>query len=179
MRLPLNRRHKCFLYLSLFLLVFGSTLLIVFNPLLEFIVDKSMVVAPGNKAFREWRKTRPLPMNVYFFNWTNPEDVYTPGVKAKFEEVGPYSFFHVREKVNVTFNDNNKTVTYQHFLSYVDDENSKGNLSDVITTVDMVAWVSFRKLRFGQKLHWIFGKLINSIPKINFKKFCRCVHWNF
>ncbi|KAF5307095.1 hypothetical protein FQR65_LT07154 [Abscondita terminalis] len=99
----------------------------------------SLTLSANSRSFKEWQITRPLTMDLYFFNWTNPEDIYDPNIKPRFVEVGPYRLSHIREKVNITWNDHNDTITYKQLLSYYLDENSPGNLSDVITTIDMVA----------------------------------------
>ncbi|KAB0794887.1 hypothetical protein PPYR_11726 [Photinus pyralis] len=134
----INMWNKILLTFGVTLIVVGLVLLFCFSSLVTLILNNSLTLSANSKAFEEWRKTRPIPMDMYFFNWTNPDDIYNPDIKPNFEEVGPYKLFHVREKVNITWNDND-TVTYKHLLSYYYDDNSPSNLSDVITTIDMVA----------------------------------------
>lgn len=58
------------------------------------------------------------------------------------EELGPYRFRETREKVNITWNEHNSTVSYR--LKRVwnfDEENSNGSLNDTITTLNVVAAV--------------------------------------
>lgn len=85
------------------------------------------------------------------FNWTNPEDIKNPLVKPKFEEVGPYRFKEVKEKINITWHEN-QTVSYKtkHFY-YFDAENSVRNLSDVITIVNMVPLVSIITIEYDNQ----------------------------
>lgn len=82
----------------------------------------------------------PLYLDVYFFNWTNPEDFLHESTKPIMMEVGPYRFQEVRDKKNITFNDHNSTVTYRTISAFYFDENgSNGTLDDVITQLNIVA----------------------------------------
>lgn len=82
-------------------------------------------------------------LEVYFFNWTNPDDVKTKnGTKPHFVEMGPYTFSEVHERVNLVWNANN-TVTYEqrrtwHFVP----ELSKGTLDDQVTNLNVITLVS-------------------------------------
>lgn len=54
-----------------------------------------MPLTPSSKAFEVWNDTSSLPpmyFKIRFFNWTNPEELKTPGKKPNLEEVGPYVF---------------------------------------------------------------------------------------
>lgn len=86
-------------------------------------------------------------MDIYLFNWTNPLDYNNHSIKPNFEEVGPYRFQEIPQKVNVTWHDNNSTVSYRKQSRYffVADQ-SKGKLEDVITSVNVIALVSFFSL---------------------------------
>ncbi|KAF5278409.1 hypothetical protein FQA39_LY05898 [Lamprigera yunnana] len=135
----LNRCNKSLLYVGATLIIFGLILIFSFSAIINYVVNLSLTLSENSASFEGWQKTRPLQMNLYLFNWTNPEDINDPNIKPKFVEVGPYRLNHVREKVNITWNTHNDTITYKQLLSYYYDENSPGNLSDVITTIDMVA----------------------------------------
>lgn len=81
----------------------------------------------------------PLYLDVYFFNWTNPEDFLDETTKPIMKEIGPYRFREVRDKKNITFNDNS-TVSYRTVSTfYFDENNSNGTLDDVITQLNIVA----------------------------------------
>lgn len=83
----------------------------------------------------------PLGFDIYFFNWTNPEDIYNANVKPKFQEVGPYKFTMVIERVNVSWGPNN-SVSYENQKTFYVDPDSPRKLTDVITTINVVALVS-------------------------------------
>jgi scavenger receptor class B, member 1 len=79
-------------------------------------------------------------MDIYLFNWTNPDEIKNKSSKPNFHELGPYRFREFPDKMNVTFNDNNATVSYRKFSHFFfDPEGSNGSLSDLCTTVNMVA----------------------------------------
>lgn len=56
------------------------------------------------------------------------------------KEIGPYRFREIRDKKNITFNDDNSTVSYRTISTFFFDENgSNGTLNDVITQLNIVA----------------------------------------
>lgn len=82
----------------------------------------------------------PLYLDVYFFNWTNAEDLLDESKKPIMKEVGPYRFREIRDKKNITFNDHNSTVSYRTMSTfYFDEKGSNGALDDVITQLNIVA----------------------------------------
>ncbi|KAG8256132.1 hypothetical protein J6590_076016 [Homalodisca vitripennis] len=88
-----------------------------------------------------WAET-PIPMyfKIYMFNWTNPSTSLHGPDKPAFTQLGPYVFTEHHSKKNVTYNDNNDTITYLnqkqwHFIP----EMSNGTLSDKVTNLNVVA----------------------------------------
>lgn len=132
--------NKCLLFTGISLTCIGSLLLIYTTAIFDFIIGVGMSVTPTSAAFRGWQKTQPLNFDIYFFNWTNPEDIYNASVKPKFQEVGPYKFKMVVERVNVTWHENN-TVTYMTAKHFYWDDDSPRKLNDTITTLNIVALV--------------------------------------
>lgn len=81
----------------------------------------------------------PLYLDVYFFNWTNPEDFLDETKKPVLNEIGPYRFREIRDKEKIVFNDNS-TVSYRTKSTfYFDEVGSNGTLDDVITQLNIVA----------------------------------------
>lgn len=99
------------------------------------------MLGPNSKSFEEWKKPSvPLYLDVYFFNWTNPEDFLDETTKPLMKEIGPYRFREIRDKKIVAFNSQNSTVTYRTFSTFFfDRDGSNGTLDDVITQLNMVA----------------------------------------
>jgi scavenger receptor class B, member 1 len=110
-------------------------------------------------------------MDIYLFNWTNPDEIKNLSKKPKFQQLGPYRFREQPDKTNVKFDENNFVISYRKLSGFeFDAEGSNGSLSDVWTTVNMVAigagnygkdfgyWkqkltISAALTTFGQKLH--------------------------
>ncbi|KAL1139975.1 hypothetical protein AAG570_006952 [Ranatra chinensis] len=99
-----------------------------------------MALSGTSKSFVLWKET-PLPMyiDLYMFNWTNPEKTLKEGAKPHFEEIGPYVFTEEHTKVNIVWNKNGtvsfKQVRKWNFVPHL----SVGNLYDKITNINVVA----------------------------------------
>ncbi|XP_019874051.1 protein peste isoform X2 [Aethina tumida] len=151
-----NMRKRRRLWLTIIQLIVGikfigagTLLYFKFEDVYEMMLRKGLEINPTSKAFNVWKKNDPpLIMNVYLFNWTNPEDLRVPGTKPILQEIGPYRFKEVKEKTNISFDDVSHTVSYRHRKSYYfDAENSDRNLSDVITTLNPVPLTAAFKSR--------------------------------
>lgn len=129
--------------ISSLLFFLGFTLFFTAELIFNIIVQHNLVLKPNSYVFDIWRKT-PLPvkMDFYFFNWTNPEDIYDNDIKPNFEQVGPYRFLEDKEKVNIKWNQNDSVTFNQLRYWYFDEENSPSNLTDIITTINVVSLVS-------------------------------------
>ncbi len=64
------------------------------------IVLQQLALSANSKSYSLWEVT-PIPMHIefYFFNWTNPKDLYHPGSKPYLQEVGPYVFRYAMHSV--------------------------------------------------------------------------------
>lgn len=101
-------------------------------------------MSPTFEGYAGWQKpSLKLYMDIYLFNWTNPEDFLNHSTKPIFEEIGPFRFREYPEKINITWNDHNSTVSYRQISTfYFDEEGSKASLDDMITSVNLVSTVS-------------------------------------
>lgn len=114
---------------------------------IAFSLDRSTMqqleLRPGTLYHKLWTEPpQPIYMDIYFFNWTNPLDYKNHSVKPQFDEIGPYRFQEIPQKVNVTWHDGNATVSYRKQSRYFFvPEQSKGRLDDVITSVNVIALV--------------------------------------
>lgn len=99
-------------------------------------------MSPESFKFTKWAdNTVPIITNIYFFNWTNPEEILDKNSKPKFEEVGPYTFIETRYKENVSWNENGTITFRQRRLWHFDKTRSVRQLTDRITTINAVALV--------------------------------------
>ncbi|KAH8378294.1 hypothetical protein KR093_010581 [Drosophila rubida] len=114
----------------------GLVYLINMEQLQRKTMEWLMVLKPNTMLTNLWQHpSLPMTAYVYIFNWTNSEEVNNPLVKPRFEEIGPYTFTESIQKLNVTWNPENSTVSYlrKSRFTFVP-ELSKGNLSDVMVT---------------------------------------------
>lgn len=112
-------------------------------------------MSPNSKTFELW-KTPPIPlyMDIYFFNWTNPEDFTNHSTKPILKEVGPYRFREYPDKVNINWHPHNSSVSFMKKSDfYFDAEGSAGQMDDVITTLNIVALSAAAK-----SYHWDYIK---------------------
>ncbi|KOC69025.1 Protein croquemort [Habropoda laboriosa] len=111
-----------------------------------------MSLSPTSKAFGVWNDSSSLPpmyLKIYFFNWTNPEELTTRGKKPNLVELGPYVFREIRQKANVAFHPENHTVSYfSRRWWYFEPELTNGSLSDPITQLNTVAISAKHKVRY-------------------------------
>ncbi|KAF5278410.1 hypothetical protein FQA39_LY05899 [Lamprigera yunnana] len=132
-------------------LAFTSGLIIIFlkSWFFEIITASVIVLRPNSFLESVWRKTPiQVPTSLYLFNWTNPKDIHNFNIKPKFEEVGPYVFNQDLEKSDIVWNDNNDTVTYtQHRKFSYDVQNPNGNLSDEITSINVISMLTSHYIR--------------------------------
>lgn len=137
-----SSRNRWFLFTGILLTTSGLVLLLSSTSIYEFAIRTAISLDPSSKAFRGWSKTDLLTMDFYFFNWTNPEQINIPGVKPKFEEVGPFRFKFDIERINVTWHENG-SMSYQTVKRYYHyEKESPMNLSEMITTINIVSLVS-------------------------------------
>lgn len=109
------------------------------------LIFQEMSLHPSSKIYSRWEKSNfTRYLDLYLFNWTNPEDFYNHSTKPILQEIGPFRFHEKQRKVNITWNDHNSTVSYKLLSNYYFDEEASGaSLDENITTVNLVAVVSF------------------------------------
>ncbi|XP_045204924.1 lysosome membrane protein 2-like [Mercenaria mercenaria] len=79
----------------------------------------------------------PIKFQIWVWNLTNPDEVKKGG-KPSLVQSGPYTYTENRQKVNITYHDNNNTVTYRENKYYTfDRDNSVGPETNKFTTVNI------------------------------------------
>lgn len=102
-----------------------------------------MALAPDTRVYENW-KTPPmeLHLDIYLYNWTNPEEFGNLSSKPILQQLGPYRFIDKPDKVNISWHPANSSVTYRRrSFYYFDAAGSAGSLDDEITTLNAVALV--------------------------------------
>lgn len=120
------------------------TPLVIFNvdQYLIFDISQQLVLKPGSKSYGFWTEPpQPLYLDIYLWNWTNPHDIRNKSIKPNFVQIGPFRFQEYPSKTNVNFHDN-ATVSYRKSSKYFFvPEDSKGQLDDVITSLNVISLV--------------------------------------
>ncbi|KAL1463325.1 hypothetical protein WDU94_015085 [Cyamophila willieti] len=142
----MSNRRTGVLALGLTIMVLGSLMLLMnleITPLPSFfqlILQRELALSSSSRSFNIWRSNPvPIYLDIYLFNWTNPDEILDGDTKPKFVEMGPYRFHENKEVVQIQFHDNG-TVSYkQERRWYFDSDYSDGTLDDNVTTLNAVA----------------------------------------
>lgn len=123
------------------LLVVGSLVFQhFFARVFASMLDKRLMLVPGSKTLESF-KSPPVPimMQFWLFNVTNSEAVLE-GALPVLQQVGPYTYEEKQLKFNLSFNDEEGTVTYRQKKTFFwrPDLSPGVSLSDRITTVNAV-----------------------------------------
>uniref|UniRef100_A0A0A1WNN1 Protein croquemort n=1 Tax=Zeugodacus cucurbitae TaxID=28588 RepID=A0A0A1WNN1_ZEUCU len=120
---------------------FGVLCGMFWEQIFNSIMEKEMTLRPNSQVYDKWKNPPlALSLDVYFFNWTNPEDFKNLTTKPNFVQLGPYRFTEKQDKVDIRWNPENASVTYRKKSDfYFDQEGSNGSLDDTIVTLNAVA----------------------------------------
>lgn len=145
--------------LGVSLIILGIVLKPIVDTIFQDEVKKNLILRPGSHGFKIWRKsTIPIYASYYFFNILNAEEV-KHGKRPFVEQRGPYSYIAHTEKINITWSNENGTVTYDEKTWYVfDPDSSCANcdpFNDELTTVNIPLVVIAGILKtYPDYLHW-------------------------
>lgn len=127
-----NKSNCCLVTIGLvsflFAFVFGLASIFGFFILPNLINNRlieSMILAPDSPSYNTWKKPDiPIYTYYYLFNITNVDQLYATedkplGEKPFLQEIGPYVFRQILEKINVTFNDEMNTVQYREVKRWI------------------------------------------------------------
>lgn len=111
-----------------------------FHRVFGTMLEQRLMLVPGSKTLDNF-KAPPVPifMQFWLFNVTNPEAVMG-GATPELQQVGPYTYEEKQLKYNLTFDDEEGTVTYlQNKTFFFRPELSPGvTLADRVTTINAV-----------------------------------------
>ncbi|XP_075544565.1 scavenger receptor class B member 1-like isoform X1 [Dermacentor variabilis] len=122
---------------SLLLIILGVGVLLGFDHVFRYILNKEVSLSEHSRAFPMWKDVNhETKIRFFFFNVTNPNEVLI-GEKPSVKEVGPYTYRADWVKHNITFHDNG-TMSYKETKRYYfDRQSSVGPESDEIMTVNV------------------------------------------
>lgn len=129
-----------FFALSVFSILLGICVGLYKKEIYATAIDSALRFKPGSIMFNNWIKTPfDVYFDIYYFNWTNPQDFHNPNVKPAFEEIGPIRYLETMEKTDINFHEND-TVTYNRTRRwFFHPEGSKYTPDVSITTINPVA----------------------------------------
>lgn len=107
-----------------------------------------MILRPDSEVYDKWKNPPiALSLDIYLYNWTNPEDFKNFSTKPILEQCGPYRFTEKPDKVDINWHPDNGSVTYRKKSDFFfDAAGSKGSLDDEIITLNAVALVCLHPL---------------------------------
>ena len=159
-------RKECVLTVSgILTAIMGLVMAILWPYIFENILHEELKLSKSSRAYEPWKSPPfPLSLDIYFFNWTNPDDIYLNGTKPVLEELGPYRFTELSDKVDIVWNDENSTVSYRKkSLYYFDEEGSQGRLDDMVTTVNIAALSAGNEIQiYNSRLQYYYYIFLNS-----------------
>jgi len=122
-----------------------------FDPLVRSLILKKLVLSNTSDTFHIWEDPPISPhLKVYFFNLTNPEEVFNGVDLPRLVEVGPYTYKQQWLKQNVTWH-NNGTISYRtrKIFTFVESESCDGcsDVLDNVTTLNVPAISAFYQSR--------------------------------
>lgn len=138
-----------------------------FDAIFDSAMQKVSQIVDGSPAYEIWRDV-PVPMSLtfYLFNLTNPVE-FENGEKPRVEEVGPYVYREYHEKVNISPNHANYTITYFQRRWWIWDQEASGNntQNDSISLLNVVPVSAGYILRNHKVLQVALGIKLDSIDE--------------
>lgn len=127
---------------------------------------KNLELKNGSSSTKNWEKPPvPVYMQFWFWNCTNPEQFIKGKEKPNMTEIGPFTYKEIREKTNLSFNENG-TIFFRENKAYVfQPELSSEKINDTVTVVNLPV------LTIMAKLHVNFSyEIVQELIKIIFKE---------
>lgn len=146
---------RCLLiFVGLAFVAVGIFFTCYFETVFRNILYEELRLRPTSRGYDAWvTPPFPLALDIYFFNWTNPEELTNHSTKPIVEELGPYRFTERPEKVDIVWHDHNATVSYRKkSLFYFDEQGSNGSLDDIISSINLVALSGAKRARYWSYL---------------------------
>jgi len=122
-----------------------------FDPLVRSLILKKLVLSNTSDTFHIWEDPPISPhLKVYFFNLTNPDEVFNGVDKPRLVEVGPYTYKQKWLKQNITWHDNG-TISYKtrKIFTFIQSESCPtcNDALDNVTTLNVPAISAFYQSR--------------------------------
>lgn len=152
-----------FFILGLVLIVCGLVLHPVIDKLIQDKINDQLVLKPDSKVYKAWLKpggkdSVPMRTNFYVFDIKNPIEIHN-GAKPLVEQRGPYSYKEYKKKDNVTWFEENSTVSYNEKSWFVFDPSTScqgcNAFNNSVYTPNMPMVIMAQMTQsFSDFLHW-------------------------
>lgn len=124
---------------------------LAFDPIVRTIILNKLVLTNTSETFFLWENPPIIPhLKVYFFNLTNPDEVFNGISAPRLVEVGPYTYHQKWIKQNISWHTNGtisfktrKVFTYIQSLSC----STCNEAEDNITTLNVPAIAAYHQMR--------------------------------
>lgn len=157
------RKVDCILFgLGTFFLALGLALGIIWPYICDQLSKEKLQLDKKSINYKLWLHT-PIPMylEVYMFNFTNSKEfLKNKSVIPNFEEIGPFVFQEVHDRVNLTWNDD-YTVTYNQTRTWTFHPEMSPSLTTKITNLNVVVATVGYMTRTGKWYDRFVNWLIN------------------
>lgn len=123
------------------LLLNGVLAGLFWSDVTDYIYRSQLSLSPTSVGFQMWRET-PIPMylQIYFFNWTNPNEVKAGLAKPHVKERGPYTYREKHTRVNMTWHPENDTISFRQIREWhFEPSLSVGSEDDQIVSLNVMA----------------------------------------
>ncbi|XP_058821655.1 protein croquemort-like [Topomyia yanbarensis] len=119
-------------------LIFGLAAFFGFGlpAIVESVARSEFIMEPGSQVYDNWLTSEvPKYLDIYVWDWKNPESITNENVRPQFVERGPYVFLEDHERHDIEFNtDHSITFRQKRTWTYIP-EQSKGDFyTDRVTT---------------------------------------------
>ncbi|KAK4474261.1 hypothetical protein MN116_000316 [Schistosoma mekongi] len=127
---------------SSFLLFTASVVLhLCLDEIFKSILKKFILLTPDSTIYQSWvANSTPLLASIYIFDLLNEHEVLNGG-KPLFEEVGPFTYWKMKHKWNISFSSESppKHLHYTQTIFYLPHENlSSSSINDrEVTSLDL------------------------------------------
>lgn len=125
------------------LIVLGGVTIALWPPFIESEIMKQLVIREGSPTFDKWAEIPiPIYLEVYLYNWTNPDKAKDPNMKPHFQEVGPFVWVEYRTKEDIVFHENGTVSFWIVRTWHFSEELTKADMDGEITGVNLIPLVS-------------------------------------
>ncbi|CRK93828.1 CLUMA_CG007355, isoform A [Clunio marinus] len=131
---------------------------------INYMLTPQLVLQNNTQNYDYWKESPvPIYLEVYFFNWTNHEDVHNRSIKPHFTEMGPYVFSEKHIRTNIVWNDNGTVTFNQIRIWHFDETQSNGSLTDEVTNLNVIAaTVGYSARYFNNALKFLIRTMMGS-----------------